>query len=271
MLRTKPIFHACVFAALIYPALTSALVIEIQGITKTPDAEGSSCIDIEGSYPGFDIVASEGGKQPRICFNSSKINSIAILNTTFVATEPSKQPLIVKYEHEFPSGINGKIMARTKLNGFFSNAHGVGVPVGDKVKYTAYFVQNNHSDPISDPLDLTVTDQFDSAIFEYSVKKPYLISGTRTLRGEMKLYFTGVGQKLTLDDKSTLTIDTGSTMADKLESMPAEEPSSDETEQDAPPVKAEGGEAKAVTPKSRMAQPAPAKEKTQPPEPIPLQ
>ena len=224
MIRTKPLFSACLLWPLLFPAPASALSVEIQGTQLATEIVGASCIDIAGSYPGLIIEASEKSQSPRICYNSNKVNSIAVLNATFIAADPIKTAVVIRFEHEFPPGINGKIMSRAKLQGFFSTPHGVGVPVGDKLAFSASFSQSNHDDAIAEPLDLTVGDDMDSALFDYSVKEKYLISGTRVLKGALKIVFNSVGHRLTLADKSAITIDTGSTMADKLEDMAPQEP-----------------------------------------------
>jgi len=221
MIRSQRLLSACLLWPLFAPTSVSALVVEIQGVRLESPLPGASCVEIFGSYPGVKIVPSEHGKIPRVCYGSNKVNTVSFLNTTFVAQKPVQKDVLLKFEHEFPPGINGKVMIRAKLQGFFSAASGVGVPTGDQVSLTAFFSQNGHDDAIAEPFERIVGDDMESAIFEYSVKKQYLISGPRTLKGNLKLYFTAIGNKLTLVEKNQILIDSGSTMADKLETMEA--------------------------------------------------
>jgi len=253
MIRTKPLFSACLLWPLLNPAPASALSVEIQGTRLSTEIEGASCIDIAGNYPGLTIEPSEKGKSPRICYNSNKVNALAILNSTFIASDPIKKDIVIRFEHEFPPGINGKIMSRAKLQGFFSNANGVGAPTGDKLSFSASFSQSKHDDAIAEPFNLVVGDDIDSALFDYSVKEQYLISGPRELRGAMKIMFNGTGHKLTLSDKSSISIDTGSTMADKLEAMQPEAPAGEEGGEAAAPA---GGQ-KQEPPKNPVETPSP--------------
>jgi hypothetical protein len=213
------------------PTSVSALVVEIQGIRLETHMPGASCVEIAGNYPGVKIMPSENGKTPRICYNSNKVNIIAILDTTLIAQNPVKKDIVLKFEHEFPAGINGKVMARSKLQGFFSTSSGVGIPTGDQVSLSAFFSQNSHDDAIVEPLSQTVGDDIESALFEFSVKEQYLISGPRVLKGILKVYFTSIGNKLTLVEKNQILIDTGSTMADKLDAMEAPLPKQEDTEE----------------------------------------
>jgi hypothetical protein len=125
-------------------------------------------------------------------------------------------------------------MSRAKLQGFFSTSSGVGVPSGDQLSYAATFSQTGHDDSIAEAFDYKVGEDLDSAIFEYSVKEQYLITGPRVLKGTLKILFTDKGHKLTLVEKSGIFIDTGSTMADKIETM--EPAPSTEEEQGEEPV-----------------------------------
>lgn len=236
MIRPKRLLSASLLWPLFAPASVSALVVDIQGIRLETHVPGASCVEIFGNYPGVKIVPSENGKIPRICYNSNKVNSISILDTTFIAQSPVKKDVLLKFEHEFPSGINGKVMTRAKLQGFFSTSNGVGIPSGDQVLLSAFFSQNRHDDPIGEPFSLTVGDDMESALFEYSAKEQYLISGPRVLKGSLKLYFSAIGNKLTLHDKNQISIDTGSTMADKLETieLPTDAEPTEQGEEESP-------------------------------------
>jgi len=229
MIRPKRWLSACLLWPLFAPAPVSALVVEIQGTRLEIQVTGSSCVEIAGNYPGVRIEASESGKFPRVCYSSNKVNSIAILDAIFIASAPVKKGVLLKFEHDFPPGVNGKIMTRAKIQGFFSTPDGVGVPVGDKIAFSAFFSQSGHDDVIAEPLDLTVGDDLDSAVIDYSAKEQYLISGPRVLKGVLAVSFDKPGHKLTLTEKSGVSLDTGSTMADKLELMEPE-PAEDSTQ-----------------------------------------
>ncbi len=205
---------------LLLPPTAAALVVEIQGITMEPESVyGSNCVNIEGEYEGIRIESSDPAKWPQICFNSQKVNSISIRHATFIAIPPSKREVVVTFSHEFPPGPNGRIMARARLQGFFSTANGTGVATGDKVRLNAFFRQNNSDDAIADPIQHEVADQIDSAMFDHTGKEQYLIAGERVLRGELRFTFGDTGHKLTLTDNSMVSIDTGSTFADKLDTL----------------------------------------------------
>ncbi len=242
MKRPKRLLSVCLLWPLFAPTSVSALVVEIQGIRLEGTIPGASCVEIFGSFPGVKIVPSEHGKIPRICYNSNRVNSISILNTAFVAQTPVKKDIVLKFEHNFPPGINGKVMARVRLQGFFSTSSGVGVPTEDKVLLSAFFSQNNHNDAIAEPFERIVGDDMESAMFEFSAKKQYLISGPRVLKGSLKVYFTTIGNKLTLVEKNQVLIDNGATMADKLDTMevPLEEEGTDDSTQDKPSPSPQG-------------------------------
>jgi hypothetical protein len=203
------------------PGVSSGLVVDIQGTRLEPEAVGESCVNIAGDYRGVRIEADKPGQIPRICYNASRQNSLSIANATFVAKPPVKQDVVIKFEHEFPPGINGKIMARAKLQGFFATGSGVGVPTGDQLKLEAFFSQGNSDDAIATPLEFTVGDQVDSALLDYSVKKQYLAAGSRSLKGILKIVFTEPEHKLALPERCLVSLDTGSTFEDKLDTLEA--------------------------------------------------
>lgn len=208
---------------LLLPGAASALVVEIQGVRIEPEMVGASCVEIAGVYPGVRIESDKPGQMPRVCHNAARVNSLGIANATLVALPPIKKEIVIKFEHEFPPGVNGKVVARAKLQGFFATADGVGVPTGDKLAMRAFFSQGRTDDVIAEPLAFTVGDDLDKAMFEYSVKKPYLTAGPRALKGEIKVTFNGDGHKLTFPDRCLVALDTGATFEDKLETMDAME------------------------------------------------
>jgi hypothetical protein len=240
---------------LLNPTPASALTVEIQGTRLEIQVDNASCVEIAGSYPGLRIEASENGAVPRICYNNtSKVNSVTILDSSFISASPVRKDVVIKFEHEFPAGINGKIMMRAKLKGFFSSPNGVGIPSGDKLSFDAFFNQAGHDDAIAEPFNVAVGDDIDSAMFDYFGKEQYLISGPRKLRGIITVYFSELGHKLTVADKSGLLLDTGSTMADKLETM---EPKLDEAEEPAG-EESPSGSAKPSAPAAPAKLPTPA-------------
>lgn len=216
-------FSASFILLSFFPGVSSGLVVDIQGTRLEPQALGESCVNISGDYRGVRIEADKPGQIPRICYNSSRQNSISIANATFISTPPAKQEVVIKFEHQFPPGINGKIMARTKLQGFFATGSGVGVPTGDKLTLQTYFSQGGTDDAIAVPLEFTVGDQMDSALLDYSVKKQYLATGVRSLKGILKIEFTEAEHKLALPERCLVSLDTGSTFEDKLDTMEASE------------------------------------------------
>jgi hypothetical protein len=215
----KKLARACWMFPLLLPEVASALVVEVQGVRLEPEMAGASCVDIAGVYPGVRIEADRPGQTPRVCHNAGRVDSISIANATLIATPPVKKDILIKFEHEFPPGVNGKIMARAKLQGFFATENGVGVPTGDRLGLSAFFSQGPTSDVIAEPLSFTVGDSLEAAIFDYSVKKQYLIAGPRALKGEIKITFSGLGHKLTLPEKCLIALDSGATFEDKLEAM----------------------------------------------------
>jgi len=210
---------------LLSPATVAALTADIQGVRLQPEMEAASCVAIAGDYPGVRIEADQPGQTARICHNASRVNSISIANATLIATAPLQKEIVIRFEHDFPSGVNGKITARTKLQGYFATESGVGVPTGDKLNLRSLFSQGKSEDPIAEAFDFTVGAELDSAMFEHSAKKQYLAVGPRSLRGILKINFKKPGHKVTFPDKCVISLDTGYTLADKLDTMdfPAEE------------------------------------------------
>ncbi|CAL1239658.1 hypothetical protein [Candidatus Methylocalor cossyra] len=211
--------RTCMAGPLLLPGAALALVVEVQGVRLEPPMVGASCVDIAGVYPGVRIEADKPGQTPRVCHNAARVNSISITNATLIALPPANREIVLKFEHEFPPGVNGRIMARAKLQGFFATANGVGVPSGDRLNLTAYFSQGTSDDVIADPLDFKVGDQLESALFDYSVKKQYLTAGPRALKGLLKVTFAAPGHKVTFPERCLISLDTGSTFEDKLDTM----------------------------------------------------
>ncbi len=256
------------------PGTVAALTADIHGVHLEPEMAGASCVSIAGDYPGVRIEADEPGQTARICHNTSRVNSISITNATLIATAPIQKEIVILFEHEFPSGVNGKITARAKLQGFFATENGVGVPTGDKLNLRAFFSQGKTDDLIAEPFDFTVGEEMESALFEYAVKKQYLVAGPRHLRGALKVSLKKPGQKVIFPDRCVISLDTGYTFADKLETMDIPEEGLVPGGEGAPPT--EGGAAGAksglaperlepVVPETPAAPPKPKKEKSPPP------
>lgn len=228
-------------ALLVWNASVQALEVMIQGQKLVPEQESETCIEIAGEYPGVRIEPSEAGKVPQICYSDARRDILNIHNAIFVATEgwvPSlqrggqkdsgadssettntPQEVIVEFQHTFPPGPNGLIMARAKIEGFFATATGLGVAAGDKIQFAGSFSQGDQEDYITEPFAYTVGEELESAIFENKGKKRYLIAGPRTLRAKLVFSFTAAGHKLALAKGASVSIDTGSTFEDKLEEM----------------------------------------------------
>ncbi len=232
-----------------WSATVYCVEVNIQGTTLIPVADGSTCIDISGEYPGVRIEASEAGKTPLVCYSDSKDEVLALRNVTFVSTLGASQPIpselkqpdeenevavaplpagfepgkiVIEFQHTFPPGPNGKVMARAKIHGVFTTPTGTEVATGDKIRYTGFFSQGGKDDLISEALDHEVSDEIDTALFEYNGKKRYLISGPRTLKAKLEFSFSAPGHMLTLLKGASVSIDTGSRFEDKLEEMETE-------------------------------------------------
>lgn len=225
---------------LAWSTTNQALEVIIQGQKLVPPRESETCIEIAGEYPGIRIEPSEAGKVPQICYSDARRDILNIHNAIFVATEGAvsglqggektsgaagseatniPQEVIVEFQHTFPPGPNGLIMARAKIEGFFATATGLGVAVGDKIRFAGSFSQGDQEDYIAEPFAHTVGEELESAIFESKGKKRYLIAGPRTLKAKLAFSFTAAGHKLALAKGASVSIDTGSTFEDKLEEM----------------------------------------------------
>lgn len=225
---------------LVWSASAQALEAMIQGQKLVPERESETCIEIAGEYPGVRIEPSEAGKIPQICYSDARRDILNIHNAVFVATAglvpglqsggqqdsgagsakaDAPQEVIVEFQHTFPPGPNGLIMARAKIEGFFATATGLGVAAGDKIQFAGSFAQGDQEDYIAEPFAYTVGEELESAIFENKGKKRYLIAGPRTLKAKLAFSFTAAGHKLALAKGASVSIDTGSTFEDKLEEM----------------------------------------------------
>lgn len=213
------VLRLAAYLFLFSPTFLHALTVDIQGTLLTPKNEGDACIDITGDYEGLRVEASETGKAPQICFNNAKQNTLDIHDVNIVAkgTPVSRATIII--EHTFPPGPNGLITVRNRIFGFFSTANGTGVAKGDTIRFTGFFSQNDHFDQVAEPFEHTVGETLDSAIFELDAKKQYIIAGQRTLKGVLNFSFSDAGHKLTFPLGTSISLDTGSTFDDKLDSL----------------------------------------------------
>lgn len=245
-------------AALLSPGVAPALTVDIQGVHLEPSAPGASCVDIKGDYPGLRIEADQPGQTPRVCHSASRVNLVSIANATLVATAPLQREVIISFSHEFPSGVNGKVTARTKMQGFFTTETGVGVPTGDKLNLRSVFSQSAKEDAIAEPFDFTVGEEMDAAMFEHAAKKQYLVVGARSLKGVVKVAFKKAGHKLTFPSKFLISLDTGATFEDKLETItPLDEEAPAEPGQEGAPPKAPAPTLEPFSPPDSSAAPAP--------------
>ncbi len=243
-----------------------AFEVVIQGKRLVPTEEGQTCIEIAGDYPGVRIEASEVGEVPQVCYSDAKRDIISIHNVTFVALAspeaaaasptpaaetrplvdgdekegdkpaPLLPEVVIEFQHTFPPGPNGRIMARAKIGGFFATASGIGVATGSRLHYEGRFIQDGGEDVIAEPFEFTVGETMDAAVFENRAKERYLIAGPRTLKARLSFQFAAAGQKLTLSPRASVSIDTGSRFEDKLEEMEegVEVPGAESAPQEAP-------------------------------------
>lgn len=242
MLRTITSLGSVVLLS--WSVVTHSVEVNIQGTILLPDSDGGTCINIAGDYPGVRIEPSEAGKIPQVCYSDAKEDVLALRNATFIATagtgmaksSPAPTPnaaptkgntpgpgtVVIEYQHTFPPGPNGLVMARSKIDGFFATETGIGVASGGRIRFAGVFSQAGKDDTIADPLDHQVGETIDSALFRYNGKKRYLIAGPRTLKARLEFSFAAPGQKLSLLKGASVDIDSGSRFEDKLEEMEIE-------------------------------------------------
>jgi hypothetical protein len=227
------------YLTLVSPGMSPALEVDINGTALQPVIEGNPCIDIRGEYGSFNIVPSEVGMIPQICFDNIGQNHLEIHHVTFESTRLSAgsgqkggpaNDVVITFSHEFPPGPNGMVTARAHLYGFFSTASGVGAPVGDTISLRGYFSQDGSYDLIADPFIHKVDEAIESGEFQFGAKKKYLVSGRRLLRGELRFSFARVGDKLTLPLATGVKVDLGSQFEDRLDALEAEQNSPATTE-----------------------------------------
>lgn len=189
-----------------------ALTANVQGVALEVDERGGFagvCVVIAGDYPGFRVIASEAGKTPKICIDKTRenVNAIEFRNVTFVATEASDEIRTVDFEHDFIRGPRGLVYTSVRLKGFFATATGVGVPTGSQVWFTGMFNQAGHNETIGEELAQSVGQVLDSALLSGETRSQFVLSGPRTLKGELQFTLLNEGDKLVLESDSAVIID----------------------------------------------------------------
>lgn len=168
---------------------------------------GIPCIDLTGRYSGFRVVSTTPGKTAKICADAQRINILRFHHVTIVATEPSNGSYVLTFEHEFPGGPKGLIYARTELHGFFAKASGAGVPTGAQIGYTGILSQAGKDTVIGEEIQHAVADSLESAVLKHTAREQFVISGNRTLKGAITFTLPSPGDKLVLEDGTSVVID----------------------------------------------------------------
>ncbi len=174
-----------------------ALEIVIQELTMTPASESDMCVRIAGDYPGIRIEDSEAGKQARICQQSKPNNLMVLSNANFVATQ-DQVAVTVRFHHRFAPTINGPVIGRASVLGFFATAIGTEAPSGNSVELQGYLSQSASDDAIQEALSHTVGERSDleSAVFDLGTEKEYLVAGTRALKGTLTISLNRAGDQM---------------------------------------------------------------------------
>lgn len=192
---TRPLL--LLLSAAFLPA-AGALELDIQGVHMTTIGPGDQCVLIAGEYPGLRIEPSEMGLRAKICYDVIRQNLIIITDTTFVSTQPGGTDVTINFSHTFAPGPNRRVVAHTRMSGFFATSSGVGVATGATIKVTGTFGQNGNADPIGDGVTHTVGEDIDSGIFADEQLERYLAAGVRTLTGTLTFSLPEPGDKLVL-------------------------------------------------------------------------
>lgn len=200
---------ALIFTTIVFSNTAYGLSINIQGVELRSEEVGGvlNCVDIGGSYGGFQIVSTEVGKKPRLCLSSTRINAIRFHDVTFIASSASPVEGTLTFEHEFASGPISLVYARTALEGFFSTAKGVGVPTGNQISFSGIFSQGESETTIGEPLEQMVGEDLESSILNSVARERYVISGKRRLKGVLIFSLNNQGDKLVLGQGSAVIID----------------------------------------------------------------
>jgi hypothetical protein len=206
--RARFVARLAAVAAGVYFSPAQALEIVIQEQALTPASPSDVCIHIAGQYPGVTVENSEVGSQARICQQSKSKNLLVLRDANFVATQDQAE-VIVRFHHDFAPGLNGQVIGRASLNGFFATSIGTEAPSGNRVELTAYFSQGTNDDLIQEPLAHTVGESTDleGAVFDLRTDKQYLVAGNRTLKGVLTMTFNKAGQQMAVLDGIRVSLD----------------------------------------------------------------
>ena len=219
--------------AVLSPA-ASALELDIQGVHMTTIGPGDQCVLIAGEYPGLRIEPSEAGLRAKICYDVIRQNLIVITDVTFVSTQAGGTDVSINFSHTFSPGPNRRVVAHTRMSGFFATNTGVGVATGAIIKVTGTFGQNGNADPIGDGVSHTVGDDIDSGIFADEQLERYLAAGVRTLTGTLAFTLPEQGDKLVLPVGVQVDVQPVTRIQEKFEE--AEEGVESEFGIDEPPI-----------------------------------
>ncbi|CAB1277502.1 hypothetical protein [Candidatus Nitrosacidococcus tergens] len=187
--------------------LTASIYSQILTMAESGDLS-SSCVNIAGDYPGFNIISSEYGKNPQICLDKSRehVNAIEFWHVTFVATESSSQIRTINFEHEFLNGPQGLIFGSTQIKGFFATENGIGIPTKNQIWFMGILNQANHDDFLAQELNYTVDEALESALFNEEAESKFVLSGSRSLRGVLNFILLHKGDKLVLDPETRVSL-----------------------------------------------------------------
>jgi len=181
-----------------YLPWATALELDIQGVHMTTIGPGDQCILIAGEYPGVRIEPSESGLRAKVCYDTIRQNLIVLTDTTFVSTAPGGSEVTIDFSHVFAPGPNRRVVAHTRMKGFFATATGVGVATGGKIEVSGTFGQSGNADPIGDGIAHTVADDIDSGLFADEEIERYLAAGPRILAGRFSFRLPAQGDKLVI-------------------------------------------------------------------------
>ena len=194
-----------------------ALQVTVQDTVLNTIGPGDQCILLAGLYRGLRIEPNEQGMRAKICFDTIRQNLIVITDSTFVSTEAGGSEVSISFQHSFPPGPNRKVVAHTRMEGFFATATGVGVATGATIEVTGTFNQNGNADPIGDGVTHTVGDDLDSGLFKDEGRERYLAAGKRTLNGVLRFSLPEEGDKLVLHVGAQIDVQAVTRIQEKFE------------------------------------------------------
>lgn len=198
-------------------ASLSALEVSIQGAQMGTLGMGDQCVLIAGEYPGVRVEPSEAGKRARICYDTIRQNLIVLGNSTFVSTRKGGTQVEISFSHVFPPGPNSKVVAHTRIKGFFATANGVGVPTGAHIDALGAFSQHHNDDIIGEGISHSVAEDIDSGLFEDVSRERYLVAGIRALKGRVSFRLMARGDKLVLTEGVQVDVQPVTRIQEKFE------------------------------------------------------